>query len=219
MGWALCVHPFCLYSCMAVVYTHTRADTGNVFYVGIGLEAKRAYEKKFRNAHWKSIVAKTEYTVDILHEGVEWDEACDIEKELILRYKRKCDGGFLCNLTIGGDGVVGMVWSEDHKRKISEGNKGKKRTDEQRMNISKGRTGIVFSEEHKKKISENRLGKKLSIETRNKMISSRKKPVLDLETGIFYDWLTEACYYTSQKLKKHKWKFYKDLPNKRFVYV
>jgi hypothetical protein len=204
---------------MAVVYTHTRADTGNVFYVGIGLEAKRAYEKKFRNAHWKSIVAKTEYTVDILHEGVEWDEACDIEKELILRYKRKCDGGFLCNLTIGGDGVVGMVWSEDHKRKISEGNKGKKRTDEQRMNISKGRTGIVFSEEHKKKISENRLGKKLSEQTCIKMSNSRKKKVIDLWTGVIYDCIKDACEKTNEGYRHHKDRINSLHLRKRFIYA
>ena len=204
---------------MAVVYTHTRADTGNVFYVGIGLEAKRAYEKKFRNAHWKSIVAKTEYTVDILHEGIEWDEACDIEKELILRYKRKCDGGFLCNLTIGGDGVVGMVWSEDHKRRISEGNKGKKRTDEQRMNISKGRTGIVFSEEHRKKMSQNRLGKKLPIEIRSKMSNSRKKPVIDLITGVKYQCMKDACDDTGEKFFYHKYRINKLYMERRFVYA
>ena len=204
---------------MAVVYIHKRLDNNSVFYVGIGLDIKRAYQKKYRNAHWKAIVAKCGYSVDVLNVDVTWDEACEIEKSLISKYKRKCDGGSLCNLTIGGDGVVGMVWTDEHRRKISEGNKGKKRTEEQRKNISRGRTGIVFSEEHRKKISENRLGKKLNKETCDKMSNSRKKPVLDLETGIYYDWLKEACICTNQKYNKHMWKFYKDLPNKRFIYV
>jgi hypothetical protein len=204
---------------MAVVYTHTRLDTSQVFYVGIGLEEKRAYQKKFRNSHWKNIAKKHGYSVSILHKDISWEDACEIEKSLISKYKRKCDGGSLCNITIGGDGVVGVAWTEDHKRKISEGNKGKTRTEEQRMNISRGRTGIVFSQEHRKNISAGKVGKKLPLETCLKMSNSRKKPVLDLETGIFYDWLDEACYHTSQKIKKHKWKFYKDLPGKRFVYV
>lgn len=203
---------------MAIVYTHTRLDTGKVFYVGIGLDIKRAYQKRFRNAHWKAIVSMHGYRVDVLFDGITWEEACEIEVCLISKYKRKCDGGSLCNLTIGGDGVVGMVWTDEHK-KISKGNKGKRRTEEQRKNISVGRTGIVFSEEHRRKISENKLGKKLNKETCAKMSNSRKKPVLDLETGIFYDWLYEACYHTSQKIKKHKWIFYKDLTNKRFIYI
>ena len=204
---------------MAVVYTHTRLDNRLVFYVGIGLDIKRAYQKKFRNAHWKAIVNKHGYSVEILNVDIEWAEACEIEKSLIAKYKRKCDGGALCNLTIGGDGVVGMYRSEEYRKKISDGNKGKKRTEEQRMNISRGRTGIVFSEEHRKNISTGKTGKKLAVETCAKMSNSRKKTVVDLDTGIFYNCISDACYHTSQKINVHKWKFYKDLPNKRFIYV
>ena len=204
---------------MAVVYTHTRLDNNLVFYVGIGLDIKRAYQKKFRNAHWKSIVEKHGYSVDILNVDIEWSEACEIEKSLIAKYKRKCDGGSLCNLTIGGDGVVGMVWTEDHKRKISEGNKGKKRTEDQRKNISCGRTGIVFSEDHRRKISQNRLGKKLSEKTRAKMSESRKKKVVDLLTGITYDCIKDACEKTNEKYRYHKDRINSLHLQRRFVYA
>lgn len=204
---------------MAVVYTHTRLDNNLVFYVGIGLDVKRAYQKKFRNAHWKSIVNKHGYDVEIIHCDITWDEACDIEKELIAKYKRKCDGGSLCNLTIGGDGVVGMYRSEEYRKKISDGNKGKKRTEEQRMNISKGRTGIVFSEEHRKNISKAKTGKNLPVETCAKMSNSRKKPVVDLHTGIKYDCIKEACDNTGEKFFYHRYRINRSHMKRRFVYA
>lgn len=204
---------------MAIVYTHTRLDNNLVFYVGIGLDIKRAYQKKFRNAHWKAIVAKCGYSVDILNVDVTWGEACDIEKSLIAKYKRKCDGGSLCNLTTGGDGVVGIVWTDEHRKKISEGNKGKKRTEQQRNNISHGRTGIVFSEEHRKKISENKLGKKLSKETCLKMSKSRKKKVVDLWTNLVYDCIKDACEKTNEKFRYHKDRINSKHLERRFVYA
>lgn len=204
---------------MAVVYTHTRLDTNQVFYVGIGLEEKRAYQKKFRNAHWKNIAKKHGYSVSILHKDISWEEACEIEKSLISKYKRKCDGGSLCNITIGGDGVVGVAWTEDHKRKISDGNKGKIRTEEQRMNISRGRTGIVFSQEHRKKISENRTGKKLSSEIREKMSNSRKKPVIDLVTGMVYGCMKDACDSTGENIFYHKYRINRPNMDRRFIYA
>jgi hypothetical protein len=204
---------------MAVVYTHTRLDTNQVFYVGIGLEEKRAYQKKFRNAHWKAIVEKHGYSVDILNVDIEWAEACEIEKYLIAKYKRKCEGGALCNLTIGGDGVVGMCRSEDHRKKISDGNKGKKRTEEQRINISKGRTGIVFSEEHRKNISIGKTGKKLAAETCAKMSNSRKKPVIDLVTGIVYGCMKDACDGTGENIFYHKYRINRPNMDRRFIYA
>lgn len=204
---------------MAIVYTHTRLDNNLVFYVGIGLDIKRAYQKKFRNAHWKAIVSKCGYSVDILNVDVTWGEACEIEKYLIAKYKRKCDGGSLCNLTTGGDGVVGMVWTDEHRKKISEGNKGKKRTEQQRNNISRGRTGIVFSEEHRKKISENKLGKKLSKETCLKMSKSRKKKVVDLWTNLVYDCIKDACEKTNEKFRYHKDRINSKHLERRFVYA
>lgn len=185
---------------MAVVYCHRRKDTGVIFYVGIGLTIERAFQKKYRNQYWKNIVNLVGYDVEVLKEGLSWDEACEIEKELIAKYKRKHEGGTLCNVTIGGDGVVGVCWTEEHRKKISEGNKGKIRSEETRRRISEGRKGIVFSESHKEKIRKNRKGMKMSEEfkkRRSELTSlgnhPKAKMVVDLQTGIFYFCLKEAC--------------------------
>ena len=68
---------------MAYVYKHTRKDTDEIFYIGIGVEKNygRAYQKKCRNVHWKRIVDKTEYLVDIIEDNLTWEIACEKEIE------------------------------------------------------------------------------------------------------------------------------------------
>jgi hypothetical protein len=211
---------------MAIVYCHKRKDTGVVFYIGIGLAIERAFQKKYRNQYWKNIVNLAGYDVEILKENISWDEACKLEKELIAKYKRKHEGGTLCNLTAGGDGVVGVSWTEEHKRKISESNKGKVRTDETKKKISDGRKGIVFSESHREKIRKNRTGMKMSEEFRKRRSEltslgnhPKAKIVVDLQTGIFYPCLKEACIVNNCKYTKEVQRSKNKSRLSRFLYA
>lgn len=105
---------------MAYVYQHIRLDTNSVFYIGIGLgpDYRRAYKKHNRNPLWNNIVKKTEYKVEILHDNISWEEACQLEKEYILRYGKLTNGGILSNFTDGGEGFK-MNHSNETKNKIS----------------------------------------------------------------------------------------------------
>ena len=152
------------------------------FYIGIGLDTKRAYSKTHRNAHWKSIVGKTDYEVEVLFDEIDYEYAKIKEKEFIALYKRKVDGGILCNLTLGGDGVLGIVHSEEAKEKMGAPNKGKTISEWQKKRTSEFHKGRKRSEETKKKMSESALGEKnsrygikASKETRQKMSDSAKK--------------------------------------------
>ena len=116
---------------MAYVYRHIRLDKNEPFYIGIGGETdgkyKRAYQSRSRNNIWKNIVNKTEYKVEILFDDLTWEEACQKEIELIALYGRKdLNKGTLSNLTDGGDGTLGIIQSEETKRKKSEFMKGEK---------------------------------------------------------------------------------------------
>jgi hypothetical protein len=109
-----------------VVYLHRRKDSGEIFYVGIG-EPKRPYRKDNRNDYWHHIVNKCGYNVEIVHTNLSWEEACELERMLISEYGRKDLGlGSLVNMTDGGDGKVGFVFSEESKKKIGDSNRGKK---------------------------------------------------------------------------------------------
>ena len=72
------------------------------------------------------------------------------------------------NMTNGGEGVAGLVFSEEHRRKLGLANKGKKRppmSDDQkgkmseRMKGKKTRLGAVLSQETKDKIGAGNRGK------------------------------------------------------------
>lgn len=118
---------------MAYVYRHIRLDKNEPFYIGIGGDDnyKRANTKLGRNKFWKNVTSVSDFTVDILVDNVSWDEACIKECEFISIYKRRKDGGTLCNLTLGGEGQKGMTpW-----------NLGKKTPEETRKKQSLKRMG------------------------------------------------------------------------------
>jgi hypothetical protein len=103
---------------MAYIYKHTRNDTNEVFYVGIGSGKtyKRAYKKTGRNKFWQNIVNKTSYTVTIIEDKLSWEEACTKEIELIKMFgRRDLNKGSLVNLTDGGEGSKGVIMPDSLK--------------------------------------------------------------------------------------------------------
>ena len=161
---------------MAIVYEHLRNDTNEVFYVGIGVEEGRAYVKSGRTPHWKNIVNKVGYTVNIIYKDIEHDEAKKIETLLIEKYGRKDLGtGNLVNLTDGGDGSLGVIHSEEAKQKMSEALKGRTHSEEAKQKISEGNKGRTHSEEAKQKISEGNKGKTCSEEAKGNIAKGAKR--------------------------------------------
>lgn len=95
---------------MAYVYTYTRLDKNEVFYIGIGSDSKykRAKNLSLRTDYFKKIINKSKYKLDIVFNNISWEEACQKEIELIALYGRKNLGtGNLVNFTDGGEGRKG----------------------------------------------------------------------------------------------------------------
>jgi hypothetical protein len=150
---------------MPYVYRHIRLDKNEPFYIGIGSdnEYKRAYYIQKRNNIWNKIVSNTSYEVEIILDNLTWDDACNKEKEFIKLYGRKnLRTGILSNLTDGGEGVYGLKFTDESKKKMSIAQKSKKPISEEtrnRMSIaSRSRDmaynkGKVQSEETRKKRS------------------------------------------------------------------
>ena len=133
---------------MAYVYRHIREDLNVPFYIGIGSNQtyKRAHVRN-RNKHWKSVVAKTQYSVEIVMENLTWEEACSKEVELIKLYGRAdLQQGPLTNKTDGGDGSVGALRNLDpeveKQRRYRIGQKNKGRVREDLAVYNKGRSGV-----------------------------------------------------------------------------
>jgi hypothetical protein len=182
---------------MAIVYRHIRLDTNQPFYIGMSGLEKRPYEIRNRNKHWKNIVSETEYRVEILFDDLDLESACEKEKEFIALYGRTDLGnGILCNMTDGGLGNKGIVFSEEYRRKISEAVKGRIMSEDSKRKISEANrnpseetrrkkseaaTGKVCSEEKKAKIANSLRGKVISKEAREKLSKSLKGRIFSEE--------------------------------------
>ena len=114
------------------VYTLAYPD-GRVFYVGKGVRdrihrhERDAVAARNINPHKENIIRKIladggQVTKTKLAYFSTHEEAVEYEKALIL-FLNATDG--LANLTPGGDGMTGVTFSEEHKRKISEAQKGR----------------------------------------------------------------------------------------------
>lgn len=150
---------------MAYVYRHIRLDKNEPFYIGIGADEnyKRAHERSVhrRSEIWTKIARKTEFLVEILIDDVDVDTAKAKEMEFIKLYGRKNLGtGPLCNLTDGGDGLINIVFTEQHRQRLSAANKGRVYSLERRQRMSEQRKNnpIVYTEEIRKKLSESHKG-------------------------------------------------------------
>ena len=151
-----------------IVYRHIRLDKNEVFYIGIGKNLSRAFDKRQRNRYWKFITNKTKYRVDILFDDLSKEEASDKEKEFIKLYGRKDLGlGTLVNMTDGGDGLNNI--SKELKKRISDKLKNKN------CSYFKGKK---HTDETKKIMSLNH---------------HRRTECLDTKTGIIYKSIKEVC--------------------------
>lgn len=134
---------------MSSFYVYQYLDEfGLSYYIGKGSG------KRIHRHHTKTNLPPVDRRV-IVKDGLTNEQAKDLEKQLITKYGRKIDGGILDNIKINQWAChTGWSHSKETKRKISEGNKGKKRTEEQKKNYRKPKTA-----EHAEKIRQANLGR------------------------------------------------------------
>lgn len=187
------------------VYLHIREDTGMPFYVGIGCKKKykRSFETSFskRNNIWINIFNKTSCISNVIYTDLTWGEACEIERTLISFWGRINNStGILANMTDGGEGAAGVIFTKERIEKISNALKGKSTSDVHKAKCRQRRQ----TEETKEKIRLLKTGIKASEETRAKMrinnmkgilasVKKISKPVIDTVTGEKFDKVRDAA--------------------------
>ena len=161
------------------VYLHRKKSNNDVFYVGKGF-GKRAWKKTSRSEYWKRIENKHGRIVEIVKDGLQENEAFELEKEVIAFYGRKN----LCNLNDGGYG--GTNPSKETRLKMSIAGKGKIVSEETREKKRIAATGKKHSEKTKEKLRKINLGKKrtspVTDEERKKRSESQKGKIISPET-------------------------------------
>lgn len=160
--------------------------TGDIRYVG---KTTKKLTYRLMNGHMQdsSRTHKTNWIKSLKKEGLlpeiklvkicENEDKCNYAEKFYIKLLGRADKseGILVNATDGGEGTTGRVLSEETKRKISKGNKGKllgrKLPENVKNKMMKTRSG--FSEKKKeeigRKISEANKGKKMSDETKEKL--------------------------------------------------
>lgn len=104
---------------MFYVYLHLTEDTNEVFYVGKG-KGLRAYKMSGRNKFWHNVVNKHGFTVTIVEENLTEEQSILLEQKLINEYGRRNLGtGKLVNLTDGGEGLSGKIYTDEERELMS----------------------------------------------------------------------------------------------------
>lgn len=125
------------------VYLLIRPWNGIPCYVGKGKDSRCLVHLRrldHPNRHLKNIINKAvrlgvELKIIKPFENLSEQEAFRIEKLLIDNFKRKIHGGVLANITLGGDGVSGLIHTEETRIKMSKSQSGRKWTKEMRERI------------------------------------------------------------------------------------
>jgi hypothetical protein len=150
---------------MAYVYRHIRLDKNQPFYIGIGtdLTYKRAKEKSRRNRIWNKIADKTDIDIEILFDGLSFEEAKIKEIEFIKLYGRiDTNTGILSNMTDGGDGTINKIYTKEYREKLSIAAKKRQPQPQLQKIIEYRKTKFVFTPEIRNKLSLAHKGKKLN---------------------------------------------------------
>lgn len=210
------------------IYRHIRLDKNIPFYIGVGTkrevsfrsfysEYNRAFDANARNIHWKRITSKVDYKVEILLEYDTYEEAKEKEIELIALYGRhNLDNGNLCNMTDGGEGVLGKIVSKEHRVILAEKSRNRIYTREDKRKAAeraKGNTnmlGKVHSEVSKLKMSRSSKTKRkvVQLDMNNNMIKTYDSMKATEIDGFYCASVSACCSGKRKSHKGYKWKHY-----------
>lgn len=188
------------------IYIHFRKSDGVPFYVGKGTSRKRDKNlfaracEPHKNIHWKNTVAKHGIVINIIMRCQTDKEAQEQEKRIILEIGRQdlCTGT-LVNKTNGGDGICGLIISDELRKKRSEAAKGERSENwiasirVARKNGGNGgvvKNGDKLSEEWIRNLANAKMGNKNPMY--GKITKIARKVVAD-DTGLIYESVSAAA--------------------------
>ena len=132
------------------VYVHRKTSNNSIFYVGKGCDY-RAYDKTGRNDYWEKTYNKHGLIVEIVLNNLTEQQAFNLEIELIAFYGREN----LCNLTDGGEGSSGVIFSQSRLLKIKQASINQWSSTENRQAQSvRIKNAFLTNEDYRKKHSE-----------------------------------------------------------------
>jgi group I intron endonuclease len=186
-----------------VVYMHT--SPSNKRYIGItSTDVRRRWQNGFgyrNNPHFFNAIMKygwENFTHDILFENIPQESACEIEQQLIKKYKTN-NSQFGYNRSFGGENPHNGEVSRETRQKIRNARLGSHHTPETIEKLRIIHTGLKHSEVSKRKMSESKKGSKNGMygkkggETQKNAVRKKIcKPVICIETQTIYPSIKDA---------------------------
>lgn len=170
---------------MTKIYSLNDPDTLEIKYIGKTVQklskrlsghiTKAKYNRTTHCSCWiYGLLLKGKFPVIQIIENCLGEDWIEREQYWIRYYK-----DIIYNHSIGGEkGGLGYICTEEHKKKISVALKGKKRSIQACIAISRGSKGKKLSDETKRKLRDINIGKIQSLETR---LKKSKYPVLQID--------------------------------------
>lgn len=201
------------------IYQHKTADTGMVFYIGKGTVKRGSYERAYvtkkRSKFWQAIVEKHGLVVELLETFETEEAAFECERKLIALHGRRTDGGTLCNMTMGGDGHVGLTASAETRAKLRAAvsgekhpNWGKQLSAETRRKKSDSMKasphnlkGKKLPDWWKQRIAATKVGDRNPMHGRKGAQHPMAKVVINAAYGLVFESVTEAAEFYGVKVK------------------
>ena len=143
-----------------VVYGLSSSSDARIRYVGQTitdvydrLKNHIRHARKYPHRHlscWiKSVISSGHsIVVEVLVSDAKWNET-----EISVIAEMRASGANLVNATSGGDGALGVAWTDERRKNLSLAMTGKKKSPEHIANVSAAKRGMRLSDETKKKIS------------------------------------------------------------------
>lgn len=129
------------------VYVHFRESDKKPFYIGKG-KGRRAFDLKgkARNSYWHKVANKHGVSVDFVAKHLTENEAFELEKLLIKSIRDT--GVKLTNITDGGDGNSGLVFTDQQRLNIQKGLKSKRYANSEAKEITIKRHSAYGDKNH-----------------------------------------------------------------------
>lgn len=198
-------------------YQYRRKDTGDIIYVGIGTKDflrkgnkkyKRMYQRHIENKAVLFYQDKDLVDYELLFESNDRQEVVDLEIKLIKEHGRKnIKTGGLYNLTDGGEGVVGVVHSEEAilKMQISQQRLAKENKEK---GILKGTCKKVFAYSLSGQFIEEFGSRVMAAEKLNCCDKEISKVVRHNKRCKNGKWRYRSDYYFFEEFRGYEMKFY-----------
>lgn len=166
---------------MWTVYYHKNLINGKGY---VGITSRSVKERWGRNGSqykgqtfWKAIAKYgwDNFTHEILETNLEEEQAKQLETEYIKKFNTKQPNGY--NLTYGGDGTVGLVFTEEHLKNLRDSHKGHIHSEEtkRRMTESQKERWKNLSKDKIRAFGYSKKGTKMSEKGRKNVAEANRK--------------------------------------------